>query len=68
MKRVEPKPCKAFKIGKFKFEANSHLILDGFPPAFLLKNICIATSHLSGIIVNTTFPVMDEVIQGSSQV
>ena len=68
MKRVEPKPCKSFKIGKFKFEANSHLILDVFPPAFLLKNICIATSHLSGIIVNTTFPVMDEVIQGSSQV
>ena len=62
MKRVEPKPCKAFKIDKIKFEANSHLILDVFPPGFLLKIICIATSHLSGVIVNTTFPVMGEVI------
>ena len=64
MKRVEPKPCKAFKTDKIKFEANSHLILDVFPPVFLLKNICIATSHLSGAMVNTTFPVMDEVIRG----
>ena len=64
MKRVEPKPCKAFKRDKIKFEANSHLILDVFPPVFLLKIICIATSHLSGVMVNTTFPAMDEVIQG----
>ena len=61
MKRVEPKPCKVFKIDKIKFEANSHLILDVFPPVFLLKIICIATSHLTGVMVNTTFPVMDEV-------
>ena len=64
MKRVEPKPCKAFKIDKIKFEANSHLILDVFLPVFLLKIICMATSHLSGVMVNTTFPVMDEVIRG----
>ena len=64
MKRVEPKPCKAFKIDKIKFEANSHLILDVFPPVFLSKIICIATSHSSGVMVNTTFPVMDEVIWG----
>ena len=64
MKRVEPKPCKAFKIDKIKFEANSHLILDVFPPVFLSKIICITTSHSSGVMVNTTFPVMDEVIRG----
>ena len=64
MKRVEPKPCKAFKIDKIKFEANSHLILDVFLPVFLLKIICMVTSHLSGVMVNTTFPVMDEVIRG----
>ena len=63
MKRVEPNPCKAFKID-IKFEANSHLILDVFPPVFLLKIMCIATSHLTGVMVNTTFPVMDEVIRG----
>ena len=63
MKRVEPKPCEAFKIDKIKFEANSHLILDVFPPVFFFK-ICIATSHLSGVMVNTRFPVMDEVIWG----
>ena len=63
MKHVEPKPCKAFKTVKIKFDANSHLILDGFFPVFLLKIICIATSHSSGVMVNTTFPVMDEVIQ-----
>ena len=60
MKRVEPKPCKAFKIDKVKFEANSHLILDVFLVAFLLKIVFIATSYLSGVIVNTHFPVMDE--------
>ena len=64
MKRIEFKPCKAFKIDKIKFEANSHLNLDVFPPVFLLKIICMATSHLSGVMVNTTFPVMDEVIRG----
>ena len=63
MKRVEPKPCKAFKGDKIKFEANSHLILDVFPPAFLLKIFCIAPSQLSGVMVNAAFPVMDEVIR-----
>ena len=64
MKRVEPKPCKAFKIDKIKFEANSYLILDIFPHVFLPKIICIATSHSSGVMVNTAFPVTNEVIQG----
>ena len=64
MRRVEPKPCKAFKIDKIKFEANIHLILDVFPPLFLSKIICIATSNSSSVMVNTTFPVMDEVIRG----
>ena len=64
MKRVEPKPCKAFKIDKIKFEANSHLILDVFPPVFLSKIICIATGHSSGVTVNTTLSVMNEVIRG----
>ena len=64
MKRAEPKPCKAFKIDKIRFEANSHLILDVFPPVFLPKIICIATCHSSGVMVNTTFPVMDEVVWG----
>ena len=64
MKRVELKPCKAFKIDKIKFEANIHLILDVFPPTFLSKIICIAISHSSSVMVNTTFPVMDEMIRG----
>ena len=64
MKRAEPKRCKAFKIDKIKFEANSHLILDVFPPVFLPKIICIATIRSSGVMVNTTFPVMDEVVWG----
>ena len=64
MKRVELKPCKVFKIDKIKFEANSQLILDVFPPVFLSKIICIATSRSSDVMVNTTFPVMDEVIWG----
>ena len=64
MKCIEPKPCKAFKTDKIKFEANSHLIFGVFPPAFLSKIICIVTSHSSGVMVNTTFPVMDEVIRG----
>ena len=38
-------------------------MLDVFPPVFLLKVICIATSHLSGAMVNTTFLVMDELIR-----
>ena len=67
MKRIEPKPCKAFEIDKIKFEANSHLILDDFPPVFLLKIICTATSHLSGVMVSATFPVIEEVIQCSSE-
>ena len=58
----EIKLFKAFKIGKIKFDANSHLILDVFPPVFLSIIICIATSHSSGVMVNTTFPVMDEAI------
>ena len=48
MKRVEPKPCKAFEIDKIKFDSNSHLILDVFPPVFLSKVICVATSSFSG--------------------
>ena len=64
MKHVEFKPCKAFKIDKIKFEANSHLILNDFPPVLLSKIICIATSYSSGAMINTTFPVMDEAIQG----
>ena len=64
MKRIELKPCKYFEIDKIKFEGNNHLILNIFPPVFLSKIICIATSHSSGVMVNTTFPVMDEVIRG----
>ena len=64
MKRVEPKPCKAFKIDKIKFDSNSHLILDVFPPVFLSKVIVVATSHSTGLMVNINFPVMDEVIRG----
>ena len=64
MKRVELKACKAFKIDKIKLEANKHLILDVFRPVFLSKIICIVTSHSSGAMVNTTFPVMDEAILG----
>ena len=67
MKCLEPKPCNAFKIHEIKFEANIQLILDVFPTVFLLKIICIATSHLSGVMVSTTFPIMCEVIWGSSQ-
>ena len=63
MKRVEPKPCKAFKIDKIKFDSNSRLISDVFPPVFLSKIIRVATSHSSGVMVNTTFPVIDEVIR-----
>ena len=64
MKRIELKSCKAFKIDKIKFDANIHLILDVFPPVFLSKIICIATSHSSGVMVNTTFPVMDKAMRG----
>ena len=52
MKRVKPKPCKAFKIHKIKFDANSQLVSDVFPPVFLSKIICIATSHSSRVMVN----------------
>ena len=62
--RRAQEPCKAFKIDKIKFEANSHLILDVFPPVFLSKIKCIDTSHWSGVMVNTTFPVKDEVFWG----
>ena len=62
MKRIEPKHRKAFKIDELKFEANSHLILDVFSAVFFSKIICIATSHSSGVMVNTTFPEMDEAI------
>ena len=62
MKRVEPKPCKGFNVDKIKRDANSHLIIDVFSPVFLSKTVCIATSHSSGVMVNTTFSVMDEVI------
>ena len=64
MKHVEPKPYKAFKVDKIKFEANSYLILNVFPPVFLPKITCIATSHSSGVMVNTTFPITNEVIRG----
>ena len=60
MKGIKLKSYKAFKIDKIKFEANIYLILDVFPPVFLSKIICIATSHLSGVNVNTTFPVIDK--------
>ena len=61
---IEPKPCEAFKIDKTEFEAHSHLILDVFPHAFLSKIKGIATSHSSGVMLDTAFPVMDEVIRG----
>ena len=63
MKDVEPKPYKAFEIDKIKFDANSHLILDVFSPVFLSKIICITTSHSRGVMINTTFLVIDEVIR-----
>ena len=37
MKHVEPKPYKAFKIDKTKFDANSHLILVFFLLYFCQK-------------------------------
>ena len=64
LKRVEPKPCKGFKIDKIEFDANSDMILDVFPPVFWSKIRCIATSHSSGVMVNTNFPVMKEMIWG----
>ena len=36
MKCIEPKPCKACKIGKIKFDSNSYLVLDVFPSVFLV--------------------------------
>ena len=47
----------------FKIDSNSHLMLDVFPPVFLSKVICVATSHSSGVMVNSTFPLMDGVIR-----
>ena len=64
MKLLELKPCKALKIDKIKFGANSHLILDVFTPVFLSKIVCTGTSHSSGVMVNTTFPAMNETIRG----
>ena len=64
VKRVELKPCTAFKIDEIKFEANRHLILDVFPLVSLSKVVRIATSYSNGVMVNTTFPVMDEAIWG----
>ena len=37
-------------------------MLDVFPSGFLSKIICFATSHSSGVMVDSTFPTMDEVI------
>ena len=64
MKSIELKTCKALKTDQIKFDSNSHLILDVFPPVFLSKIICVTTSHSGGVMVYTTFPVMDEVIRG----
>ena len=64
MKSIELKTRKALKTDKIKFDSNSHLILDVFPPVFLSKIICVTTSHSGGVMVYTTFPVMDEVIRG----
>ena len=60
MKHVEGKPCEAFKIDKIKFDANSLLILDVFPPVFLSQIICITTSHSSGVMINTIFPTFTD--------
>ena len=38
-------------------------MLNASPPVFLSKIICIATSHSSGVMFNSNFPVMDEAIQ-----
>ena len=46
-----------------KFDLNRYLILDAFLPVFPSKIICIANSHFSDVMVNTTFPVMDETIR-----
>ena len=61
MKCVEAKSCKAFKT-----YANSQLVLDVSLPVFLSKIRCVATSHSSDVMINITFPVMDEVIQVSA--
>ena len=58
MKRVEAKSCKALKTC-----ANSQLVLDVTLPVFLSRIRCVATSHSSGVMINITFPVMDEMIQ-----
>ena len=37
-------------------------MLDVFPCVFLSKIICVTTSHSSGLMATTTFPVIDEMI------
>ena len=37
-------------------------MLNASAPVFLSKIICVATSHSSGVMVNSAFPVMDEAI------
>ena len=51
MNHVELNLSKTFKIDQIKFEENSHLILNVFPPVFLPKIIYIATSYSSGVCV-----------------
>ena len=41
---------------------NLHLILDA-PPTFLSNITCMATNYTSRVMVNITFPVMDEVVK-----
>ena len=60
MKHVERKSCEAFKIDKIKFDANSLLILDVFPPVFLSQIICITTSHSSAVMINIIFPTFTD--------
>ena len=62
VKRVELNICNTFKIDKIKFEANSHF--RRFSASIFVKNYMNATSHSSGVMVNTTFSVMDKAIQG----
>ena len=38
-------------------------MLDVFSHVFLSKIMCVVTSHSSGVMVNTNFLEMDEVIQ-----
>ena len=68
MNRVEHNTCKAIKIDKIKFDANSHLILDVFPPVFLSKIMCITTSHSSSVMVNTIFPTLTDFMISSKDI